>query len=48
MKEEKYNEAIKCYTEAMKLDSRNAVFLCNRYSVLEITLISIIVIVINI
>lgn len=30
MKEEKYNEAIKCYTDAMKLDSKNAVFLCNR------------------
>ena len=30
MKEEKYNEAIKCYTNAMKLDSSNAVFLCNR------------------
>lgn len=31
MKEEKYNEAIACYTKAMELDSANAVFPCNRY-----------------
>lgn len=30
MKEEKYNEAILCYTKAMELDSANAVFPCNR------------------
>lgn len=30
MKEEKYNEAIACYTKAMELDSANAVFPCNR------------------
>ncbi|CAH3157273.1 unnamed protein product, partial [Porites evermanni] len=30
MKEEKYEEAIKCYTKAMELDSANAVFPCNR------------------
>lgn len=30
MKEEKYNEAIQCYTKAMELDSANAVFPCNR------------------
>ena len=31
MKEEKYNEAIQCYTKAMELDSANAVFPCNRF-----------------
>ena len=31
MKEEKYEEAIKCYTKAMELDSTNAVFPCNRF-----------------
>ena len=31
MKEEKYEEAIKCYTKAMELDSANAVFPCNRF-----------------
>jgi len=31
MKEEKYNEAILCYTKAMELDSANAVFPCNRF-----------------
>jgi len=31
MKEEKYTEAIACYTKAMELDSANAVFPCNRY-----------------
>lgn len=30
MKDEKYEEAIKCYTKAMELDSTNAVFPCNR------------------
>lgn len=31
MKDEKYEEAIKCYTKAMELDSTNAVFPCNRF-----------------
>jgi len=31
MKEEKYEEAIKCYTKAMELASTNAVFPCNRF-----------------
>lgn len=30
MKEEKYKEAIQCYTKAMELDAANAVFPCNR------------------
>lgn len=30
MKEEKYQEAIRCYTKAIELDSSNAVFPCNR------------------
>lgn len=30
MKEEKYNEALQCYTKAMELDAANAVFPCNR------------------
>lgn len=30
MKEEKYEDAIQCYTKAMELDSANAVFPCNR------------------
>lgn len=30
MKNEKYQEAIQCYTKAMELDSANAVFPCNR------------------
>lgn len=30
MKDEKYHEAIQCYTEAIELDSTNAVFPCNR------------------
>lgn len=30
MKEEKYQEAIQCYTQAIELDSSNAVFPCNR------------------
>ena len=32
MKEEKYKEAIQCYTKAMELDSANAVFPCNRFA----------------
>ena len=32
MKEEKYQEAIHCYTKAIELDSSNAVFPCNRYT----------------
>lgn len=31
MKEEKYKEAIQCYTKAMELDAANAVFPCNRF-----------------
>ena len=31
MKEEKYREAIQCYTKAIQLDSANAVFPCNRF-----------------
>ena len=31
MKEEKYKEAIECYTRAMELDNTNAVFPCNRF-----------------
>ena len=30
MKEEKFEEAIACYTKAMEMDSTNAVFPCNR------------------
>ena len=32
MKDEKYKEAIQCYTKAMELDSANAVFPCNRFA----------------
>lgn len=30
MKQEKYNEAVDCYTRAISLDGRNAVYYCNR------------------
>lgn len=30
MKSEKFDEALKCYTKAIQLDGRNAVFYCNR------------------
>lgn len=32
MKEEKYKEAIECYTRALELDNTNAVFPCNRFA----------------
>lgn len=31
MKEERYQEAITSYTQAINLDGRNAVYYCNRY-----------------
>ena len=31
MKQEKYQEAIQCYSKAMELDGANAVFPCNRF-----------------
>lgn len=30
MKSEKFDEALTCYTRAIQLDGRNAVFYCNR------------------
>lgn len=30
MKLEKFDEALKCYTDAIKLDGKNAVYYCNR------------------
>lgn len=35
MKSEKFDEALKCYTKAIQLDGRNAVFYCNRYVLLD-------------
>ena len=32
MKEENYRCAVECYTKAIDLDLRNAVYYCNRYS----------------
>lgn len=31
MKEENYRSAVECYTKAIDLDLRNAVYYCNRY-----------------
>lgn len=31
MKEENYRCAVECYTKAIELDLRNAVYYCNRY-----------------
>lgn len=31
MKEENYRCAVECYTKAIDLDLRNAVYYCNRY-----------------
>lgn len=31
MKQEKYAEALVCYTSAVEKDSENAVYYCNRY-----------------
>ena len=31
MKQDQYQAAIDCYTQALKLDGRNAVYYCNRY-----------------
>lgn len=31
MKEENYRCAVECYTRAIDLDLRNAVYYCNRY-----------------
>ena len=30
MKEEKYSDALESYTQAIKLDGKNAVYFCNR------------------
>ena len=30
MKEEKYEDALKCYDEAIRIDDQNAVYFCNR------------------
>ena len=31
MKEEKYEDALKCYDEAINIDENNAVYFCNRW-----------------
>ena len=31
MKEQKFEEAITCYTKAIEIDNRNAVYYCNRF-----------------
>ncbi len=31
MKEENYSSAVDCYTKALELDQRNAVYYCNRW-----------------
>jgi len=31
MKEEQYAKAIESYTDAIRLDGRNAIYYCNRY-----------------
>ena len=31
MKNDKFDEALKCYTRAIQLDGKNAVYYCNRY-----------------
>lgn len=35
MKEENYSSAVECYTKAIDLDRRNAVYYCNRYEKME-------------
>lgn len=30
MKEEKFSDALECYTQAVKLDNKNSVYYCNR------------------
>lgn len=37
MKEENYRCAVECYTKAIDLDLRNAVYYCNRYSQRDFT-----------
>lgn len=39
MKEENYRCAVECYTKAIDLDLRNAVYYCNRYLQLQALLI---------
>lgn len=36
MKEENYRCAVECYTKAIELDLRNAVYYCNRWLKLEL------------
>lgn len=36
MKEENYRSAVECYTKAIDLDLRNAVYYCNRYLKLHV------------
>ena len=30
MKEEKFSDALKCYSDALRLDNKNSVYYCNR------------------